>query len=271
MYAKQFAPLETRRPHFLATLLYTFIYALLWLRHRARTAYFRLHRYFQHAPTPLFKPLQTHLAFSGHIAPHLDHLSKIIVFLANHGTTHITLYDHLQHINPTHLASLIHRHGLHAFHLSRIAIHETESFYSTCNNPPTSHQCHPAVIESAAAPHPRITLTIVDPGTGRASIARSARLLAERQAGNTPYVDPQTVTEWLDADHARCMLPSEPDTLVVFPSPTAPSAPVLNGFPVWQLRLTQIRFSSIPLTHCSTHQLMTIITSAANAPKRFGR
>lgn len=75
------------------------------------------------------------------------------------------------------------------------------------------------------------------------------------------------ITAWLDASEG--MLPSEPDVVVVFRDKGMGN--VLYGFPIWQLRLTQIRFSPRPVSELDESTLLAMIASAATAPKRFGR
>lgn len=78
------------------------------------------------------------------------------------------------------------------------------------------------------------------------------------------------VCQWLDTNPVNANLPSEPDVLLVFPMPNAPPVPILHGFPVWQLRLTQLIFSPLGPDELSMRQLFRMISTAACAPKRFG-
>lgn len=80
-------------------------------------------------------------------------------------------------------------------------------------------------------------------------------------------MDIDQLTTWLDTSEG--MLPSEPDVVVVFRDKRMGN--VLYGFPVWQLRLTQIRFSPQPAAELDENGLLEMIASAASAPKRFGK
>lgn len=101
------------------------------------------------------------------------------------------------------------------------------------------------------------------PGAGRGALVRATRRLTAEQAD----MDIDQLTAWLDASEG--MLPSEPDVVVVFRDKHMGN--VLYGFPVWQMRLTQIRFSPRPAGELDEDTLLAMITSAAAAPKRFGR
>lgn len=141
------------------------------------------------------------------------------------------------------------------------------------------------ISDSALSQNDLIHLTFVKPQTGRSSIVRAARHLAKfcpirtcnptLSAGSTITTDNDLsihhVCAALDSNAASSMLPSEPDVLVVFPAWNAPPIPVLHEFPPWQLRLTQIIFAHVGPESLSEHTLFDMISSAANAPKRFGR
>lgn len=118
-----------------------------------------------------------------------------------------------------------------------------------------------------------LQLTFVEPQSGRSTIARAARTIIRKSLQDEPkcYLSIPAVCDMLDKELVTSTLPSEPDVLIVFPALNAPPIPVLHDFPVWQLRLTQIIFADIGPERISTPSLFQMISSAANAPKRFGR
>lgn len=64
----------------------------------------------------------------------------------------------------------------------------------------------------------------------------------------------------------------EPDVLVVVgSSDSGDDARVLAGFPVWQLRLTQIRFAGVRIDRLSSEKFLSMACSATSVAKRFGR
>lgn len=112
-------------------------------------------------------------------------------------------------------------------------------------------------------------LTLLNPNTSRSSIVRATKHLI--RSGAAKALSIEQVVEFLDGDPVHANLPSEPDVLIVFPNANAPPIPVLHDFPVWQLRLTQIVFSQAQPQSISRHSLIQMLSSAAKAPKRFGR
>lgn len=106
---------------------------------------------------------------------------------------------------------------------------------------------------------------------GRMSVVRAAQKIAQQRLSNYRETTIQEIIRILDGDKEASVLPSEPDVLIVFPLTGAPSVPILHGFPIWQLRLTQMFFAQTPPNRTSLYTILNMITKSAITPKRFGR
>lgn len=116
-----------------------------------------------------------------------------------------------------------------------------------------------------------VTLTIVSSQSPRVGLVRASQKLARSRDSKSSKMTVEDVFQWLDREPLVANLSSEPDVLVVFPAPNAPSVPILHNFPIWQLRLTMIIFANTNPHHMLYRSLVRMIASAAKKPKRFGR
>lgn len=102
------------------------------------------------------------------------------------------------------------------------------------------------------------------------SLVTAARKLAQISPHSRPVdvTSINSVVEWLDSDDCKVMLPSEPDLLLVFTGRSRVRC--LRGFPVWQIRLSQIFFVDKSVEHFSKENLAAYGARAMQTPKRFG-
>ncbi|PXF45306.1 hypothetical protein BWQ96_04947 [Gracilariopsis chorda] len=202
-----------------------------------------------------------HIAFSGALAEHLPLLVDHIHTLLRSGTQHFTLHDASFRIDPDRLQHLLQSNrNRQQYTLTELSAKRT-----------TTKQVHTHAPKTQPNAQHTTIITVVHPACGPSLLTRATKHLISSPAFQTASLNAQTVTEWLDKDPQNCMLPSEPDLLFIFPSSASTFLPVLNRFPVWQLRLTQLIFLPYPVSKLTTQQLLKTAINASKAPKRFGR
>lgn len=202
-----------------------------------------------------------HIAFSGAIAYDLQQVAQLIDEAYMNGAEHISLYDPWTELSAVTLAKLLKRRAL-SFEVHEIGAFGTRHVHSELSGDLISGD---RLAESSHEGN--VIVSVIRPGAGRQSLIRAARQLCADKRERTV----EEVVEWLDSDSVDGMLPSEPDVLVVFPGGNDIRANVLHGFPPWQFRLTQIRFSETPISQMQWSTMLYIVGRAASAPKRFGR
>lgn len=112
----------------------------------------------------------------------------------------------------------------------------------------------------------RIHLCVLPPSPRR-PLVNAAKQIVDKQLR-----DVSTVVEEIDEWHRKNQLPSEPDVVLVLPKNNNETIPKnIASFSVWQLRLTQFRFTRTPVHRISSRTILRLVCSATNAPKRFGR
>lgn len=259
---------------------YVILYAILWLVHG-------LHRSLAHLFNRILLTLETllgrsglmhkglilppHIALSGSIANLQENIISCVRLMISKGTRDITLHDPLHQFDVDYLTTLLENGTDHHTTWSITEIRETETRTRFVRMPQNlternSSSNHAEYIEGEAD----FRLTVAQAGTGRGAIARAARELGMSQKAKHCQLTPEDVISWLDRDESKCMLPSEPDVVVVFPAEATTSLPILNEFPVWQMRLTQIRFSQHPISSLPQDTFLRMVTDGASIPKRFG-
>ncbi|KAI0556628.1 Decaprenyl diphosphate synthase-like protein [Gracilaria domingensis] len=220
-----------------------------------------------------------HVALSGAISNDMQAVWSNVQSLISRGTRHITLHDPNEKIDASEVERLVKEShiGLACKVIQIGSRYTLESVIRSVANSSVDKvsgldgsigiRTYTEVIGAEL----EIVITIVEGRSGVPLLTRAARTLAHSTDIETSLLCPESVTEWLDSNAARCMLPSEPDVVMVFPSSLSSWAPVLDGFPVWQLRLSQIVFASIPIKSLKLQELLRLVTKASSAPKRFGR
>lgn len=232
-------------------LLFRLLYLFLRLYHHVSA----LIRFPFPSPTRTPASFPRHVALSGALAADYAKLAALITLAARRGARHVSVHDPWTPLDPDTLAAHLLRAGHPAFSVRKIL--PDAAAVSVASHP----RCPPDA-------EPPVRVTVVHPGAGRAALVRAARTLARLPH---PALDVPSVTRWLD-DTAEGMLPSEPDVVVVFaPQDRACQADVLHGFPVWQLRLTQLRFFHETVAAVDARNFLSVVADAAKAPKRFGR
>lgn len=250
-------------------LLHTF-YILLWLQYRLQTLFRRI-------PIPTRRralssvTVPRHVAFSGAVGTCDVQLFALIDLVVARGAKHVTLYDPWTVMTLEQVADRI--RSEHAAKGRRIAVSVVDKngtmsdetrVYGILSDAAKEQKEHVSDLE------PDIKVTVVQPGASRGMLVRAVRTLGDGDFDGKE-LSIANVTEWLD-ETAEGMLPSEPDVVIVFPSDDpALHVNLLNGFPVWQLRLTQIRFAKTTVRDTTHDSLLEMVGSAAAAPKRFGR
>lgn len=239
--------------HLPRLLLLRLLYFLLRLQHRLST----LLRLPAPPRTPPHLSVPLHVALSGALAGHDAKLAALVTHALHRGARHVSLHDPWAALNADKLAAHLSAHpGLRVREIDR------EGDVRVIPAPP--HDDPPQPSRSG----PDAEVTVVHPGAGRAALVRAVRELADVPGFD---LDVPAVTEWLD-HCAEGMLPSEPDVVVVFPPDDRECrAHVLHGFPVWQLRLTQLQFCERTLDNVDAPAFVRMIVKAAAGPKRFGQ
>lgn len=167
---------------------------------------------------------------------------------------------------PSHvaLAGDIRGHENHIARLALTAERAGASRFSVC-----THDA--AEVEKACAQAGvRIPVRVRAPAP-RSRIVSAARTLARippSQRG-CDVRDVNSVVRAIDDWHCVHELETEPDVLVIVPYGL--EARCFASFSVWQLRLTQFRFSDSPISQLSDQRFLGLICSASKVAKRFGR
>lgn len=247
-------------------LLLRALYLFLWLQYRARVLLRLLPE--RRSAAPLVETVPRHIALSGAIANSNADVAALMKLVVSRGARHVTLHDPWTTVDMDKVAERLSAEGEKG---SLWAVREVDEAGGVGNKV----RVRDGVVEAdheadEVATGADIKVTVVRPGAGRGSLVRAVRKLAERGEG-TEELSVVEVTEWLDR-YAEGMLPSEPDVVVIFPSEDVKErAKVIHGFPVWQLRLTQIRFATKPIRELDHESFLQMVANAAAAPKRFGR
>ncbi|CAN8073522.1 unnamed protein product [Agarophyton chilense] len=220
-----------------------------------------------------------HVALSGAISEEIQALWVNVRTLILRGTRHVTLHDPYHKIDMRQVERLVKESDfgmvckvtqIDSKHTTHSVI-RSDSVSTAEKHEDMEKSIQIREFDEETRPGLEVALTIVEGQSGTSLITRAARTLAHSPDIETHQLNPETVTEWLDSNACRCMLPSEPDVVMVFPKAFSRWAPTLEGFPVWQLRLSQIVFVRKPITSVDFKDLLRLVTKASNAPKRFGR
>eukprot|EP00171_Calliarthron_tuberculosum_P016327 IDg16327t1 len=170
---------------------------------------------------------------------------------------------------PAHvaLAGSIQGHAHHVARLALAAERAGASRFSVC-------ACDAADFEKACAQAGVRIPVRVRPFAPHSPVVSAARTLARIAPGHRSFDlrDTESVVRALDDWHFANELESEPDVLVIAqPSEAAERTQCFASFSVWQLRLTQFRFSHCPVQLLSDASFLELVCSATNVAKRFGR
>lgn len=244
----------------LSTVFHFFVYYLLLSFHRLRVLCNHVHAWIGEKKQLDALRIPRHIALSGAIATDLQHVCQLIDEAYMNGVEHVSLHDPWTELNVAIMANFLKERAL-PFHLCEIGGFGTRQVHS---DPSCGRVSDPRI--SNHEENGPVVVTVVRANAGRATLVRAARQLALDESKITI----EHVINWLDCA-ADGMLPSEPDVLVVFPGGKDVRANVLHGFPPWQLRLTQIRFSPVAISQMQCCSFLSIVSGAAIAPKRFGR
>lgn len=157
-----------------------------------------------------------------------------------------------------------------AHHVARLALAAERagaSRFSIC-------ACHAADFEKMCAQAGVSIPVLVRPLAPRSPVVSAARALARTPPTHRScdVSDIDGVVRAVDDWHFANELESEPDVLVIAQrSDGAQRAHCFASFSVWQLRLTQFRFSDCPIQQLTNGRFLELICSATNVAKRFGR
>lgn len=248
-------------------LLLRALYIFLWLQYRARVLLRLLPQ--RGRAAPVVENVPRHIALSGAIANSNAHVVALMKLVVSRGARHVTLHDPWTTVDMDKVAKQLSVEGEKG---PVWAVREV----GEDGRVGMELQVRDGVVEATdradevATRELDIKVTVVRPGAGRGSLVLAVRKLAER-GERAEELSVAEVTGWLDR-YAEGMLPSEPDVVVLFPSEDVEErARVLHGFPVWQLRLTQIRFATKTIRELDHDSFLQMVANAAAAPKRFGR
>ena len=113
-------------------------------------------------------------------------------------------------------------------------------------------------------PRPHLTVLLIDASDGRQTLVDLTKTLAEMSQHNK--LQPADISqELIDAEITESVM-GEPDLLVLFGDRV-----VLNGYPPWQIRLTEIYYAQDNVGGMSYHVFLRALYKYAKAEMRFGR
>lgn len=262
-------------------IFYFVIYTIVWLWDYIQRKWDTICKiivqvpYFFLSDHPKTISFPNHIALSGALANFPDGVAKYLLFCVRKGASDLTIYDPHEKIDWSKLLQQLLEGEANGFwsikEISKNGSVTTGIKFSDLRQAPSAtEKSEHNIIHNTEHSNVEIRLTVVREGMGRESLMLAARHIADNCNPDAEPITAEEVAKYLDEDKVDMMLPSEPDVVVVFPDKETPYA-TLDEFPVWQLRLTQIRFAEQPICHTTERGFLAMVESAANAEKRFGR